>query len=688
MRKRFLLCIFTLIFPLSFISGCGYETDVAAEYVPDPIELFYEAITLDYPADVMDALSGFGNSHNFGFRTAGSPAELAAAEYLYSEMLNIGLENVVKFSVTVDSWEFTKAELTIELSPDVESEDEDANNDVEIRSVTMAAYPVQLECEDEEVQLIYAGRGTEADYEDIDVEGKLVLIDIDQRNDWWINWPAYQAKHKGAVAVIAVSTGGYFQYSIDTLGVHDTRGPSDAPAFSITARDGDMLKELIGKSENGEITVKLTSDSKIEEGALAYSVIGEIPGTTDEAVYLIAHYDGFFGGYDNNASGVGAALGIAKALLDSGYEPQKTIRFILHPAEEWGGADSTYGTAEGAYQTINKHPGWVENAFALIDLDGGITSNYADGIEISASRELMDFVLDVGFDVEGGPFGDFEVVPSVSSQTGDFPYAQKGIPALRSGFSGDEEKFEDVYHSNMDTRDYFFNEDAILFTQKLYGTYVIELDRAAVKPLNYIIFFEDLLDSIDVNAAPGAEALEDAVYMAIDASKDLSGKIEKWSSDFDPEEAISLNANLERLARSIQDKLISLNCEGEVIFAHERYQSNMTMLRAAVRALREGDADKAVDEYLSKVDLNRSVLFFDEATYDYFVKRIPDNAELYEVISMIKQKSETEGNRDYLPEAESIDIANISQQKALKDVYSQMTKDVISITKMIDRMAE
>ena len=40
--------------------------------------------------------------------------------------------------------------------------------------------------------------GTEKDYEGREVQGKLVLVDINQRDEWWINYPVYQAHLKGS----------------------------------------------------------------------------------------------------------------------------------------------------------------------------------------------------------------------------------------------------------------------------------------------------------------------------------------------------------------------------------------------------------------------------------------------------------------------------------------------------------
>ena len=52
-------------------------------------------------------------------------------------------------------------------------------------------------------------KGQKMILQNLDVKDKLVLIDINQREEWWINYPAYQAHLKGAAAVIAVQEGGY-----------------------------------------------------------------------------------------------------------------------------------------------------------------------------------------------------------------------------------------------------------------------------------------------------------------------------------------------------------------------------------------------------------------------------------------------------------------------------------------------
>ena len=133
-----------------------------------------------------------------GYRTAGSPAEIATGDMLAAEMKKIGFSKVWKDAITVDAWEFEKAELSF---TDAEGQE---------RRVQLGAYQTNFVTDGPTAyELVYAGKGTEADYEGLDVNGKLVLVEINQRNEWWINYPVYQSHLKGAAALIAVQTGGY-----------------------------------------------------------------------------------------------------------------------------------------------------------------------------------------------------------------------------------------------------------------------------------------------------------------------------------------------------------------------------------------------------------------------------------------------------------------------------------------------
>ena len=161
-----------------------------------------------------------------GFRTAGSDAEHKTGDFLYEEMKRIGLQNVTKDEFWLDSWTFERAVLRF------------WDQHGELHTCQMGAYQTNFETDGfETYDLVYVGRGTASDYEGLNVRGKLVLADINQRDEWWINYPVYQAYLKGAVGLIAVQTQGYAEIDPRALNAQDIAGPEYAPAFSLSRQD-------------------------------------------------------------------------------------------------------------------------------------------------------------------------------------------------------------------------------------------------------------------------------------------------------------------------------------------------------------------------------------------------------------------------------------------------------------------
>ena len=172
---------------------------------------------------------------------------------------------------------------------------------------------------------------------ELDIEGKLVLIDINQREEWWINYPAYQAHLKGAAAVIAVQESGYGEIDPDALNAQDICGPDDAPAFSMSQTDANNLKKALEASENGTMTVNFDAKSTVKLDGKSYNYYGKIIGKDPESyIILSAHYDSYFSGFQDDHAAIGLMMGVAKGLVDSGYQPEKTIIFNALAAEEWG----------------------------------------------------------------------------------------------------------------------------------------------------------------------------------------------------------------------------------------------------------------------------------------------------------------------------------------------------------------
>ncbi len=254
-------------------------------------EAYIRAVDVDYSFHLAKRMEQYKCNEALGYRTAGSRAEWETGEMIRREMEAIGLERVRKDEISLDSWEFKQAILRFY----------DASG--QLKECQLGAYQTDFHTDGfEEFTIVCGGKGTAADYEGADVSGKLVLAEINQREEWWINFPVYEAHIRGAAALIAVQGGGYGEVDDTALNAQDIGGPADAPAFSMSRADARALKESMAGTD--EKKVWFCADSTVKTGAVSYNIVGEIPGRDRESMILLsAHYDSYFSGFqDDNAA--------------------------------------------------------------------------------------------------------------------------------------------------------------------------------------------------------------------------------------------------------------------------------------------------------------------------------------------------------------------------------------------------
>ena len=194
MKKRIVSALLAG-FLLVSATACGKQpaTD-AAQPAADPTQAYLDTVDVDYAYELALKLEDIRSNETLGYRTAGSDAELATGDMLKAEMERIGLQNVTKDAFTLDTWTFTKAQLSFEDSAG------------EAHVAELGGYQTDFVTDGVETfTVIDGGRGTVADLSGLDVTGKLVLVNINQREDWWINYPAYEAYLAGAAAGTAFS---------------------------------------------------------------------------------------------------------------------------------------------------------------------------------------------------------------------------------------------------------------------------------------------------------------------------------------------------------------------------------------------------------------------------------------------------------------------------------------------------
>ena len=177
-----------------------------------------------------------------------------------------------------------------------------------------------------ELEPVWVGLGTESDFKGRDVKGKLVVIQavptpgaINNTAGW--NGANERATKKGAAALlVSLAVPGNLQYQMWIRG-------GDIPSLSIGTDDLTALRELMEKEPN--VKVKLTLDVDVRSGLRDASVWGELPGTTDEDIIIMAHHDAYFEGALDNASGMSVMLGLAEYFSKIPQaERRRTIKFV------------------------------------------------------------------------------------------------------------------------------------------------------------------------------------------------------------------------------------------------------------------------------------------------------------------------------------------------------------------------
>ena len=698
MKKR-IVSMLLAVFLLVSATACAKQPDT------DATQAYLSKVDVDYSYNLALKLEEIRSNEKLGYRTAGSEAELATGDMLKEEMERIGLQDVTKDAFTLDTWTFTKAQLCFEDGAGEEYVAE------------LGGYQTNFVTDGAETfTVIDGGQGTEADLAGLDVTGKLVLVDINQRADWWINYPAYEAHLAGAAAVIAVQDGGYAEVSDDALNAQDICGPSDAPAFSMSRADAELLKAAM--DENGEANVTLDADSRVEMDGTSYNVIGTIPGRDTESMVLMsAHYDSYFAGFQDDNAAIALMMGIAKGLIDSGYQPEKTLVFCAMAAEEWGVSNTRYDWSTGAYNQIFRvHPEWVGKVIADINFElPAMNEGTAD--QIRTSYELKTFVDGFKSTVPqvDGVFPDgIEIIVPTQTWSDDFSLSIAGVPssvtALRGGFA------QTHYHSQFDDRD-TYSREAFLFHHNMYGLLMMAYDHCAVSPLDFTARLNALRDTMDetVMTAEQTAALSAALDEAEAAASTAWDKVSEANAAYQQAldagdtdkadellaEAREMNANVLAAFKFAEDSFVRLTWEDSSIFPHEHSQNNLLALEGAAEALKQGDSAAALDEYLYLVDNNWYAYDWSRETFEYFTDyvlnqsadrlmwgagRVQGHEDLFDVIRSLQEKY-GDSSADYTAEFARLDQAIETQRTMLNEQVEHEVSALEALTAQLMQIA-
>ena len=697
--KKILAIMMSVVFAFTIfgLTGCGSsdtsesqdeEEDSAAPELSEEYTAFADAVDLDFAKEVNEKVASFGDDKAVGMRSAGSPAEYETCQYLEGVMNDIGLNNVTVDDITVDGWTFNGANISFK------------NAKGEDQKIDLGGYQTTIQADNQEVELVYVNRGTEADYEGLDVTGKLVLFEVNQEEDWWINYPAYQAKAKGALCAIAMREFVNKDEDGTRIGVQDVCGPGDAPALAISRKDCNALKKAIKASGGDSIKVTFNADSKVTENATSHNLYGEIPGATDETIFVFAHMDGYFHAAYDDAWGCGASMGMAKALIDSGYTPDKTIRFCIHGSEEWGREGSEYDWSTGAYEDImTNHPDWVNGGFAIVNMDSGYTVEGEPNKGTRSSIELKSFAKKSVDELADSSKYTWKH-QNLSTYTEDFQWTRVGIPAICAG-DGEGTSYDDNgYHSTYDSWKYQpLDEEGFVEMMRTFGKVVIDLDSCMVRPMNFKARIKNFEKSLNDDAQ---KQFADAIKEAYAAADGLQAVMDKTEESRDDAAATELNKKTQEVYLAFQDSLLGLDfINVDAIIRHDMYEDNLDNIDATIKALEKGNIQEAYDEYLWAIDWSWYDMNFDKETCDYmknqlFQKRDDTwgaglikypHADTNAIVVSLRDKYDKEG-ADVSEEIEALKAIRAQQAGYLEQVYADELAGIQKATELMNAIAQ
>ena len=652
------------------LSGCGQIQTTTPPSLKEEYDAFMEAVSPDYAYNIALELTTnpeFFNSE-LGGRTAGSDAEHAAADYLAGVMEEIGLSNVEKVAAPCDRWQFNGASFTVD------------GKEYPVYSYATASTPP----EGITAEVVYAGKGTMWDYEDLDVEGKIVLVDVDQRADWWVTYPMLEADFQGAAAILAANVGGFSQVADDALNCQDICGPTSIPTLSIGLADS---QELQNKMKEGPVTATLVVDNEVEiDAGTTYNIMGVLKGkSSDHQILVGGHYDVHFWGFQDDNCAVGLVLSMAKAMIDSGYQPENDIVFCLHGAEEWGSSYTQYDWTVGAWEMINSvHPDWVGKTLAFLNFElpayefDTYTSTYS-APEMYAMLDYYANEYPYSPDPEGCfPDGVLTEGYQTYTYSDDFSYYAAGVPSTVNGFllQKDMENvfpfYVDIYHSQYDTPD-TYNEAVMDFNIRYYGALAMYIDQTPALYLDFTAQYDRILASIDEEAMAAAGVDMAAFHTALEelntAAQAMTERVKALNRDYLKAREDGDSAAMEKLwaegkeltAQNLQafefaqKNLLGLMYERPIV-PHEAPQENIQLCQDIIACLEQGDVVTVVDELAWTVN---NVL-------EYYAMYFSP-----EVIAIQDDMHWGEGNQDNLYWGTGINFTKADVDAATRSLYQR-----------------
>lgn len=214
-----------------------------------------------------------------------------------------------------------------------------------------------------DLEPVWLGLGAESDFIDRDVRGKAAFIIAQPRptaRGHSGRAGGQRAVDRGAAAVVWVF-GMQGNPSVQPMGT-----VFDVPTLMVGLNDGEAVEQMIGQGQN--IRVRIQADVQDVPGLRAGDVFGVLPGTTEETIVIVAHFDWFFAGGLDNASGVAGMIALAEYFAAKPQaERRRTIVFAGTCCHH--GGEGLDGAPTGNLWMIQNMASTLERAALVINME-------------------------------------------------------------------------------------------------------------------------------------------------------------------------------------------------------------------------------------------------------------------------------------------------------------------------------
>ena len=266
-------------------------------------------------------------------RITGSPYDKMTTDWVQAQFKRIGLEQVrsQEFTDLPPQWWPTSWEVTAA----------GGGKTLELKTAFPLYHSVGTHGQ-ADLEPVWVGMGTPADFQGRDVRGKAVIAygfpNPGGREDTALTFGTVKrADEAGAAALFIVL--GFPGNVMNEPTAGGTTDPARMPIFMLGNQDGTAVRQMIEAGESPKIRFRLAVELKT--GQKTANVWGVLSGATNENIIVMAHTDSFFEGAMDNASGVATMLALAEhyAKIPKGQR-RRTMTFLTTSAHHSPSGDN------------------------------------------------------------------------------------------------------------------------------------------------------------------------------------------------------------------------------------------------------------------------------------------------------------------------------------------------------------